>query len=122
MMLGSTIILADVTHHSQSDIVAPFVGLTRPQPPLVSPRAVERRDDVTSQAEHVTIVGTGVWLESKDLIGGTGPLFSFGVTEQDFSCGSIISCHPLGNMSGGKHSCEHDLLFFLPSWKAAVWE
>ncbi|KAK2945988.1 hypothetical protein BLNAU_19064 [Blattamonas nauphoetae] len=41
-----------------------------------------------SQAEYVTIIGTGVWLESKDLIGGTGPLFSFGVTEQDFSLGA----------------------------------
>ncbi|KAK2945216.1 hypothetical protein BLNAU_19856 [Blattamonas nauphoetae] len=88
MTLGSTIILTDVTHLSKSDHVAPFVGLTRPQPSLISPRAVEKGDDVTGHAEHVTIVGTGLWLESKDLIGGTGPLFSFGVTERDFSLGA----------------------------------
>ncbi|KAK2963463.1 hypothetical protein BLNAU_1505 [Blattamonas nauphoetae] len=80
--LGSTVILADVSHHSMSDHVAPFVGLTHPQHPLVSPRAMKRGDGVTSQADCVTIVGSGLCLESKDLIGGTGPLFSFGVTER----------------------------------------
>ncbi|KAK2942585.1 hypothetical protein BLNAU_22502 [Blattamonas nauphoetae] len=86
--LGSTIVLADVTHHSMSGHVAPFVGLTHPQHPLVSPRAMKRGDGVTSQAEWISIVGTGLWFKSKDLIGGTGPLFSFGMTIQDSSFAS----------------------------------
>ncbi|KAK2961757.1 hypothetical protein BLNAU_3194 [Blattamonas nauphoetae] len=86
--LGSTVILAYVTHHSISAHVAPFVGLTHPQHPLVSPRAVKRGDGVTRKAEWITIVGTGLWLESKDLISGTGPLFTFGLSEQGSSFGA----------------------------------
>ncbi|KAK2944527.1 hypothetical protein BLNAU_20533 [Blattamonas nauphoetae] len=76
MNFESTIVLADVTHHSMSDHVPPFVGLTHPQSPLVSSPAIEKGDAVTGQAECITIVGTGLSLESKHLIGGTGPLFS----------------------------------------------
>ncbi|KAK2955439.1 hypothetical protein BLNAU_9667 [Blattamonas nauphoetae] len=83
--LGSAIILTDVTHHSKSDHIAPFVGLIHPQSPLVSSPAIEKGDAVTGQAECITIVGTGLSLESKHLIGETGPLFSFDLTEQSSS-------------------------------------
>ncbi|KAK2942586.1 hypothetical protein BLNAU_22503 [Blattamonas nauphoetae] len=86
--LGSTVILADVTHHSMSDHVAPFCCLTHPQHPLVSPRAMKRGDEATSQAECILIVGTGLCLDSQNLIGGTGPLFSFGMTEQGLPLGA----------------------------------
>ncbi|KAK2947525.1 hypothetical protein BLNAU_17545 [Blattamonas nauphoetae] len=86
--LGSTIILADLTHHSMSGHVAPFVGLIHPQQPLLTPRAIERGDGVTGQADIISIVGTGLLLESKDLIGTTGPLFSFGVLERNSSLGA----------------------------------
>ncbi|KAK2955923.1 hypothetical protein BLNAU_9083 [Blattamonas nauphoetae] len=72
--LGSVIILLDVTHHSRSAHLAPFVDLAIPQ-----------TDAATRQTEAVTIVGTGLLLDSKDLVGGTGPLFSFGLTEHDSS-------------------------------------
>ncbi|KAK2954855.1 hypothetical protein BLNAU_10185 [Blattamonas nauphoetae] len=88
LTLGSTIILEDVAHHSMSGHVAPFVGVTHPQHPLVSPHAVKRGDSETSQNEWITIVGTGLCLNSQDLIGGTGPLFSFGLSEQGSSLAS----------------------------------
>ncbi|KAK2961668.1 hypothetical protein BLNAU_3466 [Blattamonas nauphoetae] len=46
---------------------------------------MKRTDVPTAQAECISIVGTGLSLESKHLVGGTGPLFSFGLTEQDTS-------------------------------------
>ncbi|KAK2956725.1 hypothetical protein BLNAU_8359 [Blattamonas nauphoetae] len=72
--LGSVIILSDVTHNSRTNNLAPFVDLAFPQ-----------TDSVTVQAESITIVGTDLMLDSKDLIGGTGPLFSFGLSEHDSS-------------------------------------
>ncbi|KAK2943533.1 hypothetical protein BLNAU_21550 [Blattamonas nauphoetae] len=83
--IGSTIVLTDVIHHSSSDHVAPFVGLLHLQSPLSSSPAIEKGDAGTSQAECVTVVGTALWMDSQKLIGGTGPLFSFGVSEHDSS-------------------------------------
>ncbi|KAK2950291.1 hypothetical protein BLNAU_14783 [Blattamonas nauphoetae] len=68
--MKSSIILSDVMYRSRTDYIAPLVDLTN-----------ERTDDMTAQAESITIVGTDLSLESKDLVGGTGPLFSFGVSE-----------------------------------------
>ncbi|KAK2954839.1 hypothetical protein BLNAU_10169 [Blattamonas nauphoetae] len=116
---GSTIILADVAHHSMSGHVAPFVGVTQPQHPLVSPHAVKRGDSETSQAEWITIVGTGLWLNSQNLIGGTGPLFSFGVSEQGSSLGasacglrtesSLVGSTLVNMTSSSRMSLDHQL-------------
>ncbi|KAK2956729.1 hypothetical protein BLNAU_8363 [Blattamonas nauphoetae] len=72
--LGSVIILSDVTHYSRTSSLAPFVDLT-----------IHRPESVTVQAQAITIVGTGLLLDSNYLIGGTGPLFSFGLTELESS-------------------------------------
>ncbi|KAK2955437.1 hypothetical protein BLNAU_9665 [Blattamonas nauphoetae] len=80
----STIVLADVIHHSSSDHVAPFVGLGKPQASLTSSTSPQL-SDLSATAESIVVVGTGLTLESKHLIGGTGPLFSFGLTEQSSS-------------------------------------
>ncbi|KAK2948802.1 hypothetical protein BLNAU_16252 [Blattamonas nauphoetae] len=86
--LGSTVILADVTHHSMSNHVAPFVGLAHPHASLTSSPSPNWSDFTKTEMESITIIGTDLSLESKHLIGGTGPLFSFGLTEQDSSLGA----------------------------------
>ncbi|KAK2946907.1 hypothetical protein BLNAU_18131 [Blattamonas nauphoetae] len=81
MNLGSTIILCSVTLHSKSDRLAPFVGLDGAHTSLTSSPSLDWSAS-TNIAESITVVGTDLSLESTHLIGGTGPLFSFGLTEQ----------------------------------------
>ncbi|KAK2959861.1 hypothetical protein BLNAU_5058 [Blattamonas nauphoetae] len=84
MDLGSTIILSGVTSLSKSDHLAPFVGICGPQASLTSAHAINSADSV-AKTESISVVGTALSLESKHLIGGTGPLFSFGLTEHTSS-------------------------------------
>ncbi|KAK2945118.1 hypothetical protein BLNAU_19967 [Blattamonas nauphoetae] len=51
----------------------------------------EKTDAPTAHSKSITVVGNGLHLESKHLVAGTGPLFSFGLTEQDFSLFGIDS-------------------------------
>ncbi|KAK2953659.1 hypothetical protein BLNAU_11380 [Blattamonas nauphoetae] len=44
----------------------------------------------TTSIETVTVVGSGISLESKHLIEGTGPLFSFGLTEHESSLSAPV--------------------------------
>ncbi|KAK2960313.1 hypothetical protein BLNAU_4866 [Blattamonas nauphoetae] len=57
-----------------TDHLAPFVDI-----------AIRRTDTATEPAECLTIVGSGLWFDSKALVGGTGPLFSFSLSEQAYS-------------------------------------
>ncbi|KAK2952893.1 hypothetical protein BLNAU_12214 [Blattamonas nauphoetae] len=80
--------LCDVTHHSRSDSIAPFVGLAHPHSSLVSSASADLSDLRAAEMEGIAVIGTGLSLESKDLVFGTGPLFSFGMNEQECSLGS----------------------------------
>ncbi|KAK2953932.1 hypothetical protein BLNAU_11192 [Blattamonas nauphoetae] len=84
--LGSTVVLSYVTHHSVSGHIAPFVGLIHPQ--TSSNTSPNWSDLPTAEMESINIVGTGLSLDSKHLFAGTGPLFSFGLSETDTSLAS----------------------------------
>ncbi|KAK2949347.1 hypothetical protein BLNAU_15727 [Blattamonas nauphoetae] len=73
--------LCDVTHHSRSDSIAPFVGLVHPHSSLVSSASSDLSDLHNAEMEVISVIGTGLRLESQDLFFGTGPLFSFGMIE-----------------------------------------
>ncbi|KAK2943472.1 hypothetical protein BLNAU_21608 [Blattamonas nauphoetae] len=81
--LGSTVVLSYVTHHSASGHIAPFVGMIHPQ--TSSNTSPNWSDLPTAEMESINIVGTGLSLDSKHLFAGTGPLFSFGLSETDTS-------------------------------------
>ncbi|KAK2952836.1 hypothetical protein BLNAU_12157 [Blattamonas nauphoetae] len=83
--------LCDVTHHSRSDSIAPFVGLANSHSSLVSSASADLSDLHNAEMEAIAVIGTGLWLESKDLIFGTGPLFSFGMNEH-VSCLGPSGC------------------------------
>ncbi|KAK2948355.1 hypothetical protein BLNAU_16701 [Blattamonas nauphoetae] len=80
--------LCDVTHHSRSDWIVPFVGVGDGHARLVSSGSADLSDLVGAEMEGISVIRTGLNLESKDLIFGTGPLFSFGVSEQGCSLGA----------------------------------
>ncbi|KAK2950290.1 hypothetical protein BLNAU_14782 [Blattamonas nauphoetae] len=69
--LGSTVVLSDVTYHSDSDVIPPW------------------SDVPTAEMVAISVIGTDLWLESKHLSTGTGPFFSFGRTEQESSLAAV---------------------------------
>ncbi|KAK2952861.1 hypothetical protein BLNAU_12182 [Blattamonas nauphoetae] len=89
--LGSAVMLCDVTHHSRSDSIAPFVGLAHPHPSMVSSASADLSDLHNAEMEAIAVIGTGLNLESKELIFETGPLFSFGMNEHG-SCLRASGC------------------------------
>ncbi|KAK2950878.1 hypothetical protein BLNAU_14180 [Blattamonas nauphoetae] len=76
---GSTVHLSDVTYLSTSSLIAPFVDVSRPSAPLSSNLPTQNNDDSPDSADGISVVGMNVALESKMLLSGTGPLFSFGL-------------------------------------------
>ncbi|KAK2955435.1 hypothetical protein BLNAU_9663 [Blattamonas nauphoetae] len=85
MTFESTIVLSSVTHQSESNNLPPFVCLGDPHASLTSSTSPQLSDLSVTNSDAITIVGTELSLESKHLIGGTAPLFSFGLTEQSSS-------------------------------------
>ncbi|KAK2954473.1 hypothetical protein BLNAU_10641 [Blattamonas nauphoetae] len=85
LSFGSRVIHSDVTHLSNSDHLLPLVGLMRSPTSLTSSPSADWSDLPTTQIETATIIGTGISLESKHLVTGTGPLFSFGLSKHSSS-------------------------------------
>ncbi|KAK2947883.1 hypothetical protein BLNAU_17208 [Blattamonas nauphoetae] len=92
--LGSTVMLCCVRHESGWDWIVPFVGVGDGHTPLVSSGSADLCDLVGAELERISVIGTGLSLESQELIFGTGPLFSFGVSEQR-CCLGVSGCAPL---------------------------
>ncbi|KAK2947806.1 hypothetical protein BLNAU_17226 [Blattamonas nauphoetae] len=86
--------LCDVTPRSRSDSIAPFVGVGDGHPSLVSSASSDLSDLYNAEMEAISVIGTGLSLVSKELIFGTGPLFSFGMSGQGCSLG-VSGCAPL---------------------------
>ncbi|KAK2960737.1 hypothetical protein BLNAU_4392 [Blattamonas nauphoetae] len=77
----STVRLSDVTHLSPSSFVAPYVDISRETAPISSDLPTPNSGPSPDSMDGITIVGINVALESKMLLSGTGPLFSFGLFE-----------------------------------------
>ncbi|KAK2944544.1 hypothetical protein BLNAU_20550 [Blattamonas nauphoetae] len=77
------IILSSVTHNSKTDFLPPLSGLLHSS----TSQSTESRQNILSvppnAAHRISIFGTGLLFESGAISSGTGPLFSFGLTDHD---------------------------------------
>ncbi|KAK2942915.1 hypothetical protein BLNAU_22174 [Blattamonas nauphoetae] len=78
----SIIILSKIHRRSQTGSIGPFVGLADPHPQMVSSASTDWSDLPTTEMKAISVVGTDLLLDTQHLVSGTGPLFSFGMTEQ----------------------------------------
>ncbi|KAK2950693.1 hypothetical protein BLNAU_14364 [Blattamonas nauphoetae] len=79
----STIVISKIHRRSPTNSIGPFVGLADPHPQMDSSASANWPDLPISEMEGITIVGTDLSLESQHLMSTTGPLFSFGMSEQE---------------------------------------
>ncbi|KAK2946521.1 hypothetical protein BLNAU_18563 [Blattamonas nauphoetae] len=87
LSVDSTIVLSKIHRRSLTNSIGPFVGLAKPHAQMVSSTSTDWSDLPISEMEGITVVGTDLSLDTQHLMSGTGPLFSFGVTEQELSLG-----------------------------------
>ncbi|KAK2954008.1 hypothetical protein BLNAU_11110 [Blattamonas nauphoetae] len=78
----STVVLSTIHRLSRTSSIGPFVGLAKPHAQMVSSASADWSDLPSAEMDGITVVGTDLSLESQQLVSGTGPLFSFCVTEQ----------------------------------------
>ncbi|KAK2941278.1 hypothetical protein BLNAU_23814 [Blattamonas nauphoetae] len=83
------IILSSVTHNSKTDFLPPLSGFLHPSTSLPT-ECHKTVISVPPNAEHrISIFGTGLLFESGSISSGTGPLFSFGLTDHDSSLSAL---------------------------------
>ncbi|KAK2957912.1 hypothetical protein BLNAU_7088 [Blattamonas nauphoetae] len=79
---GSSISLIGVTHHSETSTLPPLVGLIHPPTQLQSTRNLYLNEALQETEVGVTVVGMGLVFDSTSFPAGTGPLFSFGISDE----------------------------------------
>ncbi|KAK2957942.1 hypothetical protein BLNAU_7118 [Blattamonas nauphoetae] len=79
---GSSISLIGVTHHSETSTLPPLVGLFHPPTQLRSTRNSNLNEPFPETEDGVTIIGIGLLVDSTSFPAGTGPLFSFGLSDE----------------------------------------
>ncbi|KAK2942217.1 hypothetical protein BLNAU_22867 [Blattamonas nauphoetae] len=83
------IILSSITHNSKTDFLPPLSGLLLSSTSLPT----ECHKDITSVPPNletrISIFGTGLLFESGSFSSGTGPLFSFGLTDHESSLSAL---------------------------------
>ncbi|KAK2943991.1 hypothetical protein BLNAU_21080 [Blattamonas nauphoetae] len=78
----STFSLVGVTHLSKTCTLPPLVGILRPPTIITSAPNSEYFDSTLDASTGVSVVGVGLVFSSTSFSAGTGPLFSFSLTEE----------------------------------------
>ncbi|KAK2946946.1 hypothetical protein BLNAU_18104 [Blattamonas nauphoetae] len=92
--------------------VAPFVDISRQTAPLSSNLPIRDNVHSSDSAGGISVVGIDLHFESKTLVSGTGPLFSFGICVQEMET-DLIHCQffNMSTISTQNRENSHGILF-----------
>ncbi|KAK2957936.1 hypothetical protein BLNAU_7112 [Blattamonas nauphoetae] len=79
---GSSVSLIGVTHHSETCSLPPLVGLFHPPTQRRSTCNSDFHGPLHETEDGVTVIGMGLVFDSTSFSAGTGPLFSFGLSDE----------------------------------------